>query len=116
VAPLTDMPPDASTTEKVRLRLDAISRLRERCDQRHIRVQTNNTRYRLAVERQRLQQEMAEAAREAEAAWLRSEAEGMLAAGWTRQELHEIGFSEALLRDIGLCAEESREGSGSPSA
>jgi hypothetical protein len=30
------MPPDASTTEKIRLRSDAISRLKERCGQRDI--------------------------------------------------------------------------------
>jgi hypothetical protein len=113
---LADIPPDVSTAEKIELRGHAITRMRERCDQRDIRVQTNNTRYRLTLERRRLQREMAEAAREAaqEEAWLRAEAEGMLAAGWNREELREIGFAEALLREIGPCPDEERQGNGPP--
>ena len=103
MTPLIDPPADTTPARKFELREHAIARLRERCDQRDILVQTNGTRYRLAAERRHLRREMKEARLQAEAeeAWLRGEALAMLAAGWTGEEMREIGFSRDLLRSLG---------------
>lgn len=76
-----------------------IVRLRERCEQREVIVELNRTRVLLREERRRLRDEAmaAELAAEADDAWLRGEAAKMALAGWTRQELREIGFAERFM-------------------
>ena len=90
-------PASAGTGEKaerIRLRADLVGRLRDRCEQRQILVETNRSRVLLSGERRRVLQTDSEERREEEEeeAWLRAEMEAMRAAGWSEEELREIGF------------------------